>query len=109
MSEVGPSSVPTTVIAGVRGLTGRHSPFGTEPNDGLVSLSEVSAEWLTDQVQLPIFHTILPSSRRVAEVILNRLARDGVDSMQAASNTTTNCSSSGRVASGTGRRRSTSR
>ena len=77
MSEVGPSSVPTTVIAGVRGPTGRRSPFGSEPNDGLVSLSEASAEWLTDQVQLPIIHTILPSSRRVAEVILKRLAGDG--------------------------------
>lgn len=77
MSEVGPSSVPTTVIAGVRGLTGRHSPFGSEPNDGLVSVSEVSAEWLIDQVQVPIVHTVLPSSKRVAGIILKRLARDG--------------------------------
>ena len=73
MSEVGPASVPTTVIAGVRGLAGRHSPFGGEPNDGLVSVSEVSAEWLVDQVRVPIVHTLLPSSRRVAEIILKRL------------------------------------
>jgi hypothetical protein len=76
MSEVGPASVPTTVIAGVSGLTGRHSPFGGEPNDGIVSVSEVSAEWLVDQVRVPIVHTLLPSSKRVAAIILKRLARD---------------------------------
>lgn len=76
MSAVGPSSVPTTAIAGVRGLTGRRSPFGSELNDGLVSLSEASAAWLSDQVQVPIIHTILPSSTRVAGIILKRLAAD---------------------------------
>lgn len=77
MSEVGPVPVPTTGIVGVRGLSRKRSPFRGELNDGVVSISEVSAEWLTDQVQVPIVHTLLPSSRRVAEIILQRVARSG--------------------------------
>jgi hypothetical protein len=77
MSEVGPVSVPTTAIVGVRGLSRQPNPFHGELNDGVLPLSEVSAEWLTDQVQVPIVHTLLPSSRRVADIILQRLARSG--------------------------------
>src|SRR5688572_16793960 len=76
MSEVGPCSIPTTAIAGVRGLAGTHRLFRNEPNDGVVAVSEASADWLVDQVQIPIIHTILPSSRRVAGIILNRLEQD---------------------------------
>lgn len=75
MSEIGPLSVPTTSIAGIRGLSWKRSPFGGEANDGVVSLSEVSADWIADQVRLPIVHTLLPSSARIAEVILQRVAR----------------------------------
>jgi hypothetical protein len=77
MSEVGPASVRTTIIAGVRGLRGKHSPFGDEPNDGIVSISEVSADCVPDQVRIPVVHTLLPSSKRVADIILKRLAGDG--------------------------------
>ncbi len=74
MAEVEATTVPTTAIIGIRGLTGKRAPFGDERNDGVVSLSEVSADWLTDQVQLPVIHTFLPSSSLVAEVVLRRLA-----------------------------------
>lgn len=76
MALVGAPRVPTTGIAGVRGL-GSHGPFGKEPNDGVVSVSEVSATWLKDQVLVPVVHTLLPSSRRVGAVILQRLRADG--------------------------------
>ena len=36
MSAVAPPDVPVTDIAGTRGITGAGSPFGTEPNDGVV-------------------------------------------------------------------------
>lgn len=65
---------PLTSIVGVKGLVGRLSPFGSEPNDGVVSLSEVSSAHITDQVTLPIVHTLLPSSTEVARIILQRLA-----------------------------------
>ncbi|SDH94227.1 hypothetical protein SAMN05216603_11748 [Pseudomonas benzenivorans] len=76
MAEIGPVPVPTTGIVGVRGLPLERSPFRGEANDGVVSIAEVSADWLSDQVQLPIVHTFLPSSRRVAAIILQRLARN---------------------------------
>jgi hypothetical protein len=77
MSEVGPVSVPTTSIAGVRdGLPSKRGLFKGELNDGLVSISEVSTEWITDQVRIPIIHTFLPSCKRVAEIILERVARN---------------------------------
>jgi hypothetical protein len=73
MSAIGKPPIRTTGIAGTRGLAGTRAAFGAEPNDGVVSLSEVSAEWLDDQVLLPVVHTLLPSSSRVASIILRRL------------------------------------
>jgi hypothetical protein len=75
MSEVGPVSVPTTSIVGIRGMSSKRSPFKGDANDGVISVSETSAEWIADQVQIPTVHTLLPSSRRVGEIILARLAR----------------------------------
>jgi pimeloyl-ACP methyl ester carboxylesterase len=73
MSAVGESLVPVTAIAGTRGLPRAIGLFGDEPNDCVVSLSEASADWLIDQVQVPVIHTVLPGSGRVAEIILKRL------------------------------------
>ena len=66
----------TTSIVGTKGVTGKRSPFGTEANDGVVALSEARAPWLTDEVQVPIIHTLLPSSPRVADIILQKLEED---------------------------------
>ena len=73
MSELAPPEIPVTAIAGIRGLPRGVGPFGDEPNDCVVALSEASAEWLVDQVQVPVIHTMLPASARVAEVILDRV------------------------------------
>lgn len=75
MAAIGVPGVPTTAIVGTRGIGSARGPFGEEPNDGVVALSEVSAGWLPDQVLVPVMHTLLPASRRVAAVILERLAR----------------------------------
>jgi len=75
MSEVGPVTVPTTSIVGIRGLSSKRSPFKGDANDGVVSVSEASTEWITDQVLIPTVHTLLPSSKRVAEIILDRVTR----------------------------------
>ena len=76
MAAVGPLSVPTTAIAGIRGLPWKRGPFGADANDGVVSLAEVSAEWLGELVRLRTVHTLLPSSRRVGEIILDRVAKN---------------------------------
>lgn len=73
MAKIPPPLPPTTGIAGIKGMSGKLSPFGSEPNDGVVSLSEVSADWLTYQIKLPIIHTLLPSSKQVAQIILQRI------------------------------------
>jgi hypothetical protein len=73
MSEVGPTIPPTTSVVGVRGISWQRGPFKGEDNDGVVSVSEVSAEWLTDEVRLPVVHGLLPASNQVARIILERL------------------------------------
>jgi pimeloyl-ACP methyl ester carboxylesterase len=50
--------VPFTVIAGTAGPRGRWSPFGDEPNDGLVSVSEARVG-SAEPVLLPVLHTVM--------------------------------------------------
>lgn len=75
MAEVGPVAARTTSVAGTRGLPWKRGPFGGEPNDGVVALSEVTAGWLIDQIQIPQVHALLPASRRVARIILERIGQ----------------------------------
>lgn len=75
MAAIGAASIPTTSIAGIRGIIGGEKLFNGEPNDGVVSISEVSAPWLHDQEKVPVAHTLLPSSKQVASVILQRLGK----------------------------------
>lgn len=75
MSAIEPPAVPVTGIVGTRGIANLFGIFGDEVNDGLVSVSEVSAPWLTHCVQVPVFHTLLPSSARVADIILHDMAK----------------------------------
>ena len=76
MNAIGPPAVPATGIVGTRGIANRFGIFGDEVNDGLVSVSEVSAPWLTRCVQVPVFHTLLPSSALVAKIILQDIAQN---------------------------------
>jgi pimeloyl-ACP methyl ester carboxylesterase len=75
MEEIGPMTVPTTAIVGRRGLPWPARVFAGEANDGVVSVAEASAEWIEDQVVVDCVHTLLPASRRVGEIILERLAQ----------------------------------
>lgn len=76
MNAIQTPAMPATGIVGTRGISNRFGIFGDEVNDGLVSLSEVSAPWLTSCVQVPVFHTLLPSSRFVADIILQDVAQN---------------------------------
>lgn len=73
MSEVGSVTETTTSIAGVSGFASDRGPFGREPNDGVVSVSEISAPWVSNQEQVEVIHTLLPASSRVADVILRKV------------------------------------
>lgn len=74
MAQIEPGSTPTISILGITGWKGRLSPFHGEMNDGIVSVSEASADWIAEEIRIPVIHTYMPSSRRVARTILERIA-----------------------------------
>lgn len=73
MAAIGLPALPTTCIAGTRGLTGRYSPFGTQANDSIVRTAELSLERFDDVVTLPLRHPMLPASAAVGAAIASRL------------------------------------
>jgi pimeloyl-ACP methyl ester carboxylesterase len=73
MTALPAAQVPTVAVIGTQGIHGRFTPFGSEENDGLVAVSEARAEWLAEEIHVPVVHTFLPSSRRIAEIMLQRL------------------------------------
>jgi len=78
MQQIAPLSVPTTVVIGVRGFRPTGGGFAGEANDGLIAASEASAAWITDEVRVPVIHTLLPASRQVSAIILQRLTEYGL-------------------------------
>jgi len=63
--------VPVTVVAGTAGPRGRFSPFGGDPNDGLVAVEETT--WPgAERVELPVRHTFMMNDREVRRVVLRR-------------------------------------
>jgi fermentation-respiration switch protein FrsA (DUF1100 family) len=64
-----PPSWPYTIIAGTAGPRGHWSPFGAEPNDGLVAVAETLIAPDDVPVALPIRHTFMMNDRRVRAVI----------------------------------------
>jgi len=70
MAAIGFPSVPITAIVGTRGIKSKYGPFGEDKNDGIVSISEVTAAWLSNVEQVPVAHTLLPASKHVAKIII---------------------------------------
>lgn len=66
--------VPCTVIAGTAGPRGRLSPFGDEPNDWVVAVSETRLGGEGRHVVLPVGHTFMMLDRRVRAEVLRALA-----------------------------------
>jgi len=77
MRNIPAPAICSVAILGTRGVRGRWSPFGQEDNDGIVSVREASATWLDETLRVPVVHTLLPSSREVAELMLARIRRHG--------------------------------
>ena len=73
MAAIGAPDLPATAIVGTRGINHTRGPFPHEKNDGIVSADEVSADWLTDRVEVPVVHALLPASAHVAGIILARM------------------------------------
>lgn len=65
---------PYMVIAGTRGLYGRWSPFGLEPNDGLVAVSEAQLGAPDRLVTVRAAHTFMMNNAEVRSHIRRALA-----------------------------------
>jgi hypothetical protein len=65
--------VPCTIIAGTGGYRGRLSPFGQEPNDGTVAVSETRCSTTDCVIELPVRHTFMMNDRRVRQLIQDLL------------------------------------
>lgn len=63
-------AVPTRIYAGTSGPRGRWSPFGVEPNDGLLAVTETEVRGLEPPVLVPALHTFIMNSPRVADDIV---------------------------------------
>jgi hypothetical protein len=73
VQSIGGQDLPTTVIAGTAGPRHAKGPFGDEPNDGIVALSEARLEG-AELRALPLLHTFLMNSARVADLIASAKA-----------------------------------
>jgi hypothetical protein len=74
MAAVPPPAVPCTVVVGTRGFPAGVSPFGPEPNDGIVAVAEVVSSGESEMVQLERGHTFLMNAREVRDVIRKHVA-----------------------------------
>ena len=71
------TQVPLTLIAGTRGWPGTLGPFGREPNDGVVAVSEIRGPGGPPVAELPASHTFMMNDRRVRALVREALARAG--------------------------------
>jgi hypothetical protein len=81
MAKINGLAVPNTSIVGIKGINGKYSPFLDEPNDGIVAVSEASADWIDEEIRVPVIHTFLPSSALVSDILLKVIKENGYDTM----------------------------
>lgn len=65
---------PYTIVAGTGGPRGPLSPFGNEPNDGIVAVSETLVYPQDPVLQLPVWHTFMMDDHRVQAAVINALS-----------------------------------
>lgn len=69
-------TIPTTIIAGTRGLPKFLSPFAGEANDMVLAVSETRLEGLAEPVLVRASHPFIMNSKQVAEIICGVLERE---------------------------------
>ncbi len=62
-------TVPTTIIAGVKGLPGKLSLFGEEANDGVLAVKETELGQEFKVILTPAIHPFIMNSRQVASIV----------------------------------------
>ena len=63
------TGVPTKIYAGTAGPRGRYSPFGEEPNDGVLTVKETLLPGVPIQT-IPVIHTFIMNSKVVTKDIV---------------------------------------
>jgi hypothetical protein len=74
MAAIPATNVPKTAFVGDCGWPFKTVFAPNEVNDGILSLSEVRADWITDEVRVHCYHSFLPFCRSLSETILARIA-----------------------------------
>jgi len=69
MESLPRTGVPIKIYAGTGGPRGRYSPFGQEPNDGVLTVKETSLPSIPIQT-IPVLHTFIMNSRVVTQDIV---------------------------------------
>lgn len=65
--------IPMTAIVGTAGPCGRYSPFGDDPNDGIVAVNEAQIDSSGKNVVLPVWHSVMMNAASVRAEILTFL------------------------------------
>jgi hypothetical protein len=82
MAALGTPHVRTVAIAGSGGWWPTAERAARVHHDGVVSVEETRADWLDEHVLVPVPHSLLPVSRLVSELVLERLAQVPFDNRQ---------------------------
>lgn len=69
MSSLPIPDVPTKIYSGNAGLTGRHSPFGDEANDGVLMVKETLLPGISQQI-VPSLHTFIMNNKEIVKGII---------------------------------------
>lgn len=72
-ARIPPPAVPYTLVAGTGGWRRVPGPFGSEPNDGIVSVSETRVDAADEPTLLPVSHTFMMNDRRLQRLVLDLL------------------------------------
>jgi len=72
-ARIPPPSVPYSLVAGTAGWRRLPGPFGGEPNDGLVAVSETRVGPDDAPHLLPVEHTFMMNDRRLQALVLELL------------------------------------
>lgn len=73
-----PLTAPYTILAGNGGPQGPLSPFGSEPNDGIVAVSETRLTAQDRLIELPVWHTFMMNDARIRSAVVQALNADSV-------------------------------
>ena len=76
-ADIPSPTYPSTIIAGTRGVWGHGSPFGDEPNDGIVALSEARLTADIPVIEIHIGHARMPGAREVRGEVLGIVKGEG--------------------------------